>query len=370
MKRSLVSRRQVIQSALFSGIGIAAGSGLLSACRPLEPTTCTPPAGEHPGIGWGPSIFAPVFYGFADYTLDTGLAVRMFYPSVESRASCAQILGGTAARFPLVLFLHGDCTPEPNHYLQWTHLPHILARAGFVVAVPTLAPIGHPGDPNSTGYGRASAVITWARTEWDYRHLLFSTVTGVIGHSFGALHAQQIATSTNPTAFVGLSGQQGDFGTSPPQPTCPKMFVFGTGEDFPFRLSDAAWNALVGEKHRLILSGLHHWDYVPFATNTCQSGLFSSCGQYHRMAADLIAIFLSRYMSSEHSGILTDFIPPSLVLPVHHRTPAQEAFAADWLSSLSQSLPADCSAALSWSIPFPPGPNPTGVSAGDRTIPP
>jgi len=364
VKKVLVSRREVVKSGLVSGLGIIAGSGLLSACKRLAPTTCKVPAEEDAGVGWGPSVLAPVFHGVADYTLSSGVAVRMFYPSTQPTARCARILGGTAARFPLVLFLHGDCTPEPMHYLEWSHIPQILARAGFVVAVPTLAPIGHPGDPNSTGYTRAAATIAWARTQWEFRHLLFSTITGVIGHSFGALHAQQIATDMNPTAFVGLSGQQAEFSNGPPLPTCPKMFVFGTGEDPVFRLPDAQWNALSGEKHKLVLSGLHHWDYTPPSTNTCKSGLFSQCGQYHRIAADLIAIFLSRYMSSEHSGILDDFIPADLVLRPHNRTPAQEAFAAGWLSSLSEDLPDDCSAKLSWSIP-----SPGGASVGERTVP-
>ncbi len=363
MKGTLISRRQVIQTA---GIGFAAGTGLLTACKRLVPKTCTPPTSEHPGVGWGPSVFRPVFYGFADYVLGNGDHVRMYYPSVSRTATCSQVLGGTAARYPLVLFLHGHCPGENNHYLQWDHLGPILARSGFVVAVPNHAPIGHPNEPQSTTYARAASAIAFARNEWPFRHLLFSTVTAVMGHSFGALHAQQIAANTNPTAFVGLSGQQAEFGT-PPQPTCPKMFVFGTGEDPVFRLSEAQFNAFPGEKHQLTLAGLHHWDYAPFSVNSCiaqESLRFSSpCGQYHRIAADMIAIFLSRYMSSEHSGILDDFIPANLVLPPVVRTPEQQAFASGWLSSLAENHE-DCSAALKWSVPFP-----GGVSQGERTIP-
>jgi len=361
MDRSLVTRRQLIRNVLATGIGVAAGAGVLSACRPLAPNTCTPPQGEDPGVGWGPSVLAPVFYGFADYEFAPGQAVRMFYPSIQSRATCARILGGTAARYPLVLFLHGDCSREVNHYLQWSHLPSILARAGFVVAVPKLESFAHPTNPGSSTYARAAAVLNWARTSWDYRHLLFSSVTGVMGHSFGSLHAQQIAKDTNPTAFVCLSGQQAEFNTVP-LPTCPKMFVFGTGESPVFRLPDSVWNSLTGHKHRLVLAGLHHWDYAPFTTNTCADGLASQCGQYHRIAADMVAIFFSRYMSSEHSGILTDFIPANLVLPSVIPTPQQETFADDWLFSLSENNP-DCSATLSWSVPFP-----GGVSQGDREV--
>ena len=65
MNTTRLSRRRFIRETLVSGLATAAGGLLLPACGPTEPTTCAPAAGEHPGVGWGPSVFAPVFHGFA-----------------------------------------------------------------------------------------------------------------------------------------------------------------------------------------------------------------------------------------------------------------------------------------------------------------
>ena len=41
-------------------------------------------------------------------------------------------------RYPLVLFLHGQCPQSPPNYQSWFRLPATLARSGFVVVVPDL----------------------------------------------------------------------------------------------------------------------------------------------------------------------------------------------------------------------------------------
>src|SRR5258706_16141160 len=80
-------------------------------------------------INWAPSFLDPVFYGFKDYA---DPAVRIYYPSLDgSPAGAAMLL--MCERFPLVLFIHGDCGGNP--FTQWISLPAQLARSGYVVAV-------------------------------------------------------------------------------------------------------------------------------------------------------------------------------------------------------------------------------------------
>jgi hypothetical protein len=77
----------------------------------------------------GPSILAPVFHGFKDYASPS---VRVYFPSLDGSPHNAALLV-KCERFPLVMFVHGDCGGDL--FQQWISLPAQLARSGYVVAV-------------------------------------------------------------------------------------------------------------------------------------------------------------------------------------------------------------------------------------------
>jgi hypothetical protein len=86
----------------------------------------TPPCfrPDDPPVGWGPSVLTPVFWGYADYNPPelTGapVATRVYYPSIQGSPECAAFLAGPG-RFPLLIFLHGECT-EDLPYAKWLRL--------------------------------------------------------------------------------------------------------------------------------------------------------------------------------------------------------------------------------------------------------
>jgi hypothetical protein len=99
----------------------------LKAFAPLAPPDTCP-------IGWQPNALEPVFYGVRDYSAADGAPanLRVFFPSLDGAAHAAPILDG-CGRYPLVLFVHGDChenNPNVYHYLQWFYPQAQLARSG------------------------------------------------------------------------------------------------------------------------------------------------------------------------------------------------------------------------------------------------
>lgn len=112
-----------------------------------------PPAPSCP-ISWQPNPLAPVFYGVRDGLWDRGRRSwtgRVFFPSLDGSPNSAEILT-SCGLYPLVLFAHGQCFGEPDHYKKWYFLPAALARAGYVVAVPQLSgdyPWGSTPTPTS-----------------------------------------------------------------------------------------------------------------------------------------------------------------------------------------------------------------------------
>src|SRR5215471_11325828 len=99
-----------------------------------------PPLSSSCPIGWQPGALTPVFYGYRDYDQTQGAPgkVRVWYPSLDGSPQDADVLQG-CGRYPVILFAHGECDGDVDHYLKWDLLPAQLARAGNVVAVPQLA---------------------------------------------------------------------------------------------------------------------------------------------------------------------------------------------------------------------------------------
>lgn len=85
------------------------------------------PAPDACEIGWQPSVLTPVFYGVRDIEA-TGEeasvpgACRIFFPSIDGAVFDAPLLEG-CGRYPLVLFCHGMCELDTEHYKKWFEIP-------------------------------------------------------------------------------------------------------------------------------------------------------------------------------------------------------------------------------------------------------
>src|SRR5438105_1573078 len=109
-------------------------------------------------IAWQPNALAPVFYGYRDYEVvfppvlmarlapgdvvgGLGLPThraRVFYPSLDGSPEGAAILSD-CGRFPVIVFAHGECDGDVDHYKKWFEIPALLARAGSIVVIPELS---------------------------------------------------------------------------------------------------------------------------------------------------------------------------------------------------------------------------------------
>jgi hypothetical protein len=95
--------------------------------------------GDDCPIAWRPTALAPVFYAYRDYGTAGGAPgdVRVFFPSLDGSPDSGEILRD-CGRYPLIVFAHGHCSTDTDHYLKRFEVPAVLARAGYVVAVPRL----------------------------------------------------------------------------------------------------------------------------------------------------------------------------------------------------------------------------------------
>ena len=135
-------------------------------------------------LGWIPSVFTPVFYGYRDHelvlppqqvatqTLTAGpitttgvpgsieVRCRVFYPTLDGAPADAPPLTG-CAQTPLIVFSHGQCgsPPFPDLQVAWYELASTVARAGYVVVVPKYV------DPGSDEAAEQLVrTVTWARS--------------------------------------------------------------------------------------------------------------------------------------------------------------------------------------------------------------
>ena len=288
----------------------------LNAFAPLAPPdTCS--------IGWQPNALEPVFYGVRDYSAADGAPanLRVFFPSLDGAVHSAPILDG-CGRYPLVLFVHGDCSQNnPNvneHYLQWFYPQAQLARSGYVVVVPNFGQVGHPSNFEQENNAFLDQTRSWMRDNWEHRDVLMSEpATGIYGHSYGALISALYATSHDVGAFAGLSGVWQDWST-PPLPfeglTVPKLFISGGVWDLYTEISDPKWNAHPPPKHNIEFAQGLHWDYLPAGTSPCDEGR-GPCQFLKAAASDFVITFFSKYLAPELVPNLPDLIPDSLIPP-------------------------------------------------------
>lgn len=349
MPSPLLDRRHLLN--LIGSTGLLTAVPRLTGCVDL-PEPCEPRSND-PAVSWGPSVLRPVFYGYADYDGSTGAPteLRVYYPSLDGSPACGSFLTGSG-RWPLVVFLHGECNENEAHYSEWFRLPATLARCGYVTVLPNLNPHQDPTNTSNSNYALITDVIDWMFNSWSKRAYLMPGKLGMAGHSWGALHAGKVANDQSADVYVSLGGTWTDWLAQPDSPltamTLPRLIAWGD-QDWSAIIPDGNWNALPTNRHKLVFTDGQHWDVVPGTSTICEGGdPLGPCTLTADLAADLAAIFLSKHMPPEDAtdlgGIGNDLSLPSVTL-----TGDQVFYAGAHLTSLSTFGPdADCDAALSW----------------------
>ncbi|GIJ78742.1 PASTA domain-containing protein [Micromonospora phaseoli] len=323
----------------------------------IRPAALTPPSTC--ALGWQPSALAPVFWGWREYGPGDGAPtrVRVFHPSIDPSPSTAQLLSG-CGRYPLIVFAHGYCAQDANHYQRWVRTPAALARSGYIVAVPELPNIHvHPAQSPGTQQVLASTV-TWMRQGWSGKAVLLPAAkTGLAGHSYGALHAGILATRIQVAAVASLSGVWNDwqpgYGTKPiHQGTVPRLLTWGV-DDFDATLDAPSWNAIAKPKHRAVYGGADHYDYFPYNQDVPCRTSSGTCPHVGIATDDLLMMFFGNYLPPELWPDLPGRIPNNLVPPPLNLTPEQGFYAGGHLIGLSTfNATSSCSVSLSVELPL------------------
>jgi alpha/beta superfamily hydrolase len=329
------NRRNFLQAALAVGALPAAMS--LSGCGPLIDVlgdACPEDPAESGGIDWTPDVLHPVAADSREITEADGApqAMRIYYPS-HAFNDTHRILKLCLDRWPLVLFLHGlspspPCDSNTPNYLRWRRIPSLLAKSGYVVAVPNYNAV--VPEANSPMIDHMLGVIDWLRTSWEDARWVDKrpTSVAVAGHSFGALLAARLAQKRpGMGAFIGLGGSFNQLNTDGhavlQSLALPSFFMWSDNLDLaPFENLDEGgfWNDVPGPKHAAVHSG-GHFDYVP-AASSCGDPR-GDCAPIEPVAAELIALFLARHMPLARSA---SNIPINLVPPVVPLTPNQQFY--------------------------------------------
>jgi len=203
-----IDRRRFLRGAL----GLAAAAPMaLAGCEDLLRAlgeSCPDDPEESGDVTWTPDVMHPVFYGFRDLTTADGAPtkLRIWYPTYEGFTDGPPILKLCLVRYPVVLFLHGQppC-PTADHHRQWSMIPAVLARSGYVVVVPSYSPsLPTTSDPNIS---LALNLVDWVRDGWSERKWVDRAAesTAVAGHSYGGLLAARVvAARPSIAALVSL----------------------------------------------------------------------------------------------------------------------------------------------------------------------
>jgi hypothetical protein len=308
-------------------------------------------------IDWRANALAPVFYAYRDYgTIDGAPGdVRVFFPSLDGSPDSGEILRDCGL-YPLIVFAHGSCPTDIDEYLRWFEVPAVLARAGYVVAVPRLPQIsGGIGPLDADGdLAILRDLVSWLRSGWpENAQLAPPPAVGLAGHSFGAGLAGRLAGEMALRAFASLSGDVAK-GTRDGIHV-PKLFVWGSDEYIPpgVALTDSEWAAVTSPKHRVVVDEMAHWDYLPPGRTSCETER-GPCGLARVMTWDLLVMFFANYLPPPAVPSLPGQIPESLVPPLPLTlTVDQQFYAGGWLSgfpSLADEA-GSCHVSLSWETP-------------------
>lgn len=350
-------------------------------------------------IGWQPSPYSPVFYGYRDVVVDLSLSplrdpdkvvavdpdhllttsgltethARIFYPSVDGSPPNAPILTG-CGRYPLVLFAHGHCGQPggwmPDHH-AWIELCATLARSGYIVVAPLLA---HGDSPPENVLDRARVVrmLQWMRARWEHRDaLLPASATGLAGHSWGAgVCAEVIGQGLHEAAaFASLSGKS--IRPARSRAGLPKLCTYGGDNDEVLMVAlDDYQTSVAAPAHVVRFGGANHYEYIPHPM-TPPAGQPQAqprigctqepagCRYVPYLAADLVTLFFARNLHGENWDTSPAWWPPFLPWPhqvgVALRPPwmllttAQKFFAGgQWAVWPTVAAQGDCDTDIRW----------------------
>jgi alpha/beta hydrolase fold len=358
-------------------------SDLVSVVRTVLGGIFTPSC----SIPWQPNALAPVYFGYRDYhvrfqpTVEGALSrtaagssnelpsthTRVFFPSrdpgIDSLPSEAAILQ-YCGHYPLIVFAHGECDTDVEQYKKWYVIPSLLARCGYVVAVPDLVQIGNGEDDPDSGVHDLDLLhdlIGWMRTSWEYANTLMPPpATGLVAHSHGCGFTARLASMlpNEISAWAGLSGVSAAGYRPIASYGFPKLFIWGSGNGEATQLTfnpfpDSGWDSVAAPKHSVVLKGVNHYDYIPPGLSTC-GPVRGDCSLTPVMAAELLMMFFGRYLRPENAPDLRGPIPSSLMPPKFaslQLTNLQVFYAGNFLTGFENlSTNSPCGAHMAWDI--------------------
>ncbi len=391
LSAALLNRRQVLcglaAASATLGLGFAQTTSLPLPGDVYAPMDTCPPNPDAGIVDWTPDVLHPVSYGLTELDADEAgapMRLRLYYPShqlTERDAAIRPLLKMCNVRWPLVLFLHGlpPCASDitnPDYFLRWTRFARVLARSGYVVAIPSYE-VPDPMDATHPTIARVMSVIDWVRgvridsshpgaaravgafptTRWEHADWVHPRATAIVGHSFGALLAARVAQARpNISSFVSLGGGFARLGDPVPilqSIRARKFFMWGVTaniSDLTHENLDAEglWSSIPQPKHAAISNPGEHFDYIRLRSPSECFETSSFCAGLRKVAPDLTALFIAR-----HTPVGASLpIPLSLIPPNVTRTPIQQFFAGSHLSSGGRLEPdSTCRMTVRWETP-------------------
>ena len=355
MRHSFNTGRRRIMGGLAAAPAVASLQGCAALFESI--TGCPADPAESGPVTWIPDVAHPVFWGVHDLSTADGAPrdMMIYYPAYKFRAP--PILKLCFARWPVVLFLHGQVVGAPitGFHRRWWRLPSTLARCGYVVVVPNHNP-GIQAPPAAVQ--AAMRDLDWVRNEWSESNWVDKRPTSitVAGHSNGSLVAAAVAAA-HPE--LGALVSWGGHHPNPPDNfellrtvTVPSFYMWtkrNTLEDL-----DGLWEALASPTKYAAMYEGEHFDYLD---ELDISGVpRGPCPHMPGVAADLAALFISSNVAS-----LTR-IPVDLTIPKVQLTAEQEIYAGGNLMSFDQvNNHPGCRIDLRWNV--------NGVSGSRRLGP-
>lgn len=346
---SLVHGRTTVGGAVIGRHIRAVRDGVLA--RLDTPAPCA--------LGWIPSVFTPVFYGYRDHDLSLAAPVvaelsatdalplgslpiagsidatcRVFYPSLDGSPHDAPPRTGCSTT-PLIVFAHGQCDPgnvPSDFYLAWYELRATLARAGYVVVVPRFEASGARSDDDLE---RLVRPVDWARSSSPYKEMLKpSPSTGLVAHSYGAGLAARAVTESRiaARALALLSPQEAVL----PHASMPLLRTWGDGFDVMTAADLFSWTPAAAA-HAVQFVGAEHHDYIPVGRAECAQYQQNGVTLMPLLAADIVTLFMGRYLPQDRPGrggcslpLPRPHVPISLEPANWARTTEQQFYAGGW----------------------------------------
>lgn len=282
-------------------------------------------------IEWVPSVFSPVFYGYRDHELtlpppppdlapvasavpgdftvplpgSLSAKCRVFYPTLDGSPQDAPPLTGCATT-PLIVFSHGQCAPGSlpvDFHLAWYELPATLARAGYVVVIPSY------DDPNSDeDLERLVRLISWARSDSSpYASMLKPPPrTGLVGHSYGAaMTVWAIRERRVPIGGYALLSPQGSVSADIPEPI---LWTWGDLGDLTADPRIDQWEPSQ-PAHAVQFVDAEHHDYLPWGRVECAKSQQTDVRLMPHLAADIVTLFFARYLPQDRPRVSPRWLP-------------------------------------------------------------